>query len=554
MSNLSTTVTVKAEEKGLTEISKHTETIVKNFESARVGVGKLTAGFSLAQAAIGSVLGAIDRIIGAFDGLNEAVADIGLSLDADIYEALQRIGDAQRDGEAERRRNTARIMADNEEIAKSAEKVKTAWSDATTQLWIYGLSLLDSESSSRKAMDTLTRGMIGISNNMSGINLLLGHRNELESEGARLTGETEQAVDGVTNSAKKYLDVMTQLVDINGQVVKTVTRQELAVINMVDKVEDRYRRFHKGQETIEQQQLEQLRRRQNEVQGFIDSESKDTNAIKEAQLEIVAINMARAAVMDTIADKAKKQREADEKEANKLREQNSKEAQKRFEESRRIDDQLKEKEIARIKDDEARIEAHWDWQNEFLDRQYEEGKLNYEQYQRSLAIIDDDRQVAIAEVYKERADMEKHNSDQRLKQEEEAAKKILDQQIELNKALNDATSATLGIVNQDMQRIYDSFDQLIAALQTMKLISGTGGIWGIGGGIGGGMIPGVSSYGAPIVGSMSITVPGGGNASMIRESVALGVKDGLNAAMKTTLANETRHGGLLNPSMSVQRI
>ncbi|PTC04336.1 hypothetical protein C9980_12830 [Vibrio mediterranei] len=122
---------------------------------------------------------------------------------------------------------------------------------------------------------------------------------------------------------------------------------------------------------------------------------------------------------------------------------------------------------------------------------------------------------------------------------EEANQKFIKVAEKVAREMSNATNSALSLLNNGIEDLYDSLDFLTRALQAIDGFSffGTGGgIWGIGGGIGGGSIPTFN----------------GGN-----QRTATQAQEGVNAALSGIVQNRwlwRESMGDSNSKQSTQRI
>ena len=131
------------------------------------------------------------------------------------------------------------------------------------------------------------------------------------------------------------------------------------------------------------------------------------------------------------------------------------------------------------------------------------------------------------------------------------AQRISDQAI---RETGEAAHSVLNYINEDLANLYSAIDDVIRLLQTLEMIQGAGGIFGMFGGVGGFSSGGVSSFGGVSVGSVSVTVQGNTDTVGMKNAAQEGVYGALNGIVKDTLAKESNYGGLLNPSSGVHRM
>lgn len=159
------------------------------------------------------------------------------------------------------------------------------------------------------------------------------------------------------------------------------------------------------------------------------------------------------------------------------------------------------------------------------------GEINLEQYGALVAAAWTKRNDDINAINKKA-------NDEAIKQAEETAK-----------GMADATSSALSIIDDDIAHLFDSLNSLSGVLQNLGWLSGSGGMFGIGGGFSGGAM---SSYGGVNVGSLSVTVNGG--TERTAQNAQEGVNNALAGIVREQMAQERRYGGLFNPKQSVQTI
>ncbi|CDU05796.1 hypothetical protein VCR14J2_390389 [Vibrio coralliirubri] len=166
---------------------------------------------------------------------------------------------------------------------------------------------------------------------------------------------------------------------------------------------------------------------------------------------------------------------------------------------------------------------------------YEQGLIDEEAYKMALTEIEVTYQNGLADI-REQANAEAVK----------VAKKAAED-------MSSATSSALSILDDDLANLFDSINSLVSVLQTLKMVDGAGGIFGLAGGIGGSG-GGLSSFGGISVGTVSVSVQGNTDTVGMKNSAQEGVYGALNGIVKDTLAKESKYGGIFNPSSGTHRM
>ena len=134
-----------------------------------------------------------------------------------------------------------------------------------------------------------------------------------------------------------------------------------------------------------------------------------------------------------------------------------------------------------------------------------------------------------------------------------ANEKVLREITKNAREMGSATSSMLSILDDDIANLFDSLNSLVSVMQNIGAISGGGGFWGMMGGIGT-AAGGASTYNGGVnVGSLSVTVNGGGG-SKTAASAQEGVQAALSGFVKNQMTKEMQYGGVLNPSTGVSKV
>ncbi|WP_196368973.1 hypothetical protein, partial [Vibrio harveyi] len=195
-----------------------------------------------------------------------------------------------------------------------------------------------------------------------------------------------------------------------------------------------------------------------------------------------------------------------------------------------IQDEIRMMEIQNM-NAEAALQARWEMERDAIIRRYEAEELSADQMNMM--------RIELAKQYQSEA----------LSLQERANQDALRETEKTTREMSNATSTALSLLDDDLASVYDSINSLVAIVQSLGWLTGSGGIMGIGGGFSSG---GMSSYGGVNVGSLSVTVNGG--TERTAQHAQEGVNSALSGIVREQMAQEQRYGGLLNPKQSVQRI
>lgn len=195
-----------------------------------------------------------------------------------------------------------------------------------------------------------------------------------------------------------------------------------------------------------------------------------------------------------------------------------------------IQDEIRMMEIQNM-NAEAALQARWEMERDAIIRRYEAEEISADQMNMM--------RIELAKQYQSDA----------LALQEKANQDALRETEKTTREMSNATSAALGLLDDDLASVYDSINSLVAVVQSLGWLTGSGGIMGIGGGFSAG---GMSSYGGVNVGSLSVTVNGG--TERTAQHAQEGVNNALSGIVREQMAQEQRYGGLLNPKQSIQRI
>lgn len=195
-----------------------------------------------------------------------------------------------------------------------------------------------------------------------------------------------------------------------------------------------------------------------------------------------------------------------------------------------IQDEIRMMEIQNM-NAEAALQARWEMERDAITRRYEAEELSADQMNMM--------RIELAKRYQAEAlALQERGNQDALRETEKTVREM-----------SNATSTALGLLDDDLASVYDSINSLVAVVQSLGWLTGSGGIMGIGGGFSAG---GMSSYGGVNVGSLSVTVNGG--TERTAQHAQEGVNNALSGIVREQMAQEQRYGGLLNPKQSVQRI
>ncbi|CAH6958951.1 conserved hypothetical protein [Vibrio chagasii] len=192
--------------------------------------------------------------------------------------------------------------------------------------------------------------------------------------------------------------------------------------------------------------------------------------------------------------------------------------------------------IASNMSERDRIDAQWVMFEEDLQRRIEAEEITYEQASELRKQKAIEQNAAIIDI------------------NERASEAVLRDVKKNANEMSNATSSALSILDSDLASLFDSLDSLVGVFQNLGWLSGGGGFWGLGGGIGGAGMGGVSSFGGVSVGSVSVTVQGNTDAVGMKNAAQEGVYGALNGIVKDTLAKESKYGGIFNPSSGTHRM
>lgn len=195
-----------------------------------------------------------------------------------------------------------------------------------------------------------------------------------------------------------------------------------------------------------------------------------------------------------------------------------------------IQDEIRMMEIQNM-NAEAALQARWEMERDAITRRYEA------------------EEISAVQMNMMRIELAKRYQSEALSLQERANQDALRETEKTTREMSNATSTALGLLDDDLASVYDSINSLVAVVQSLGWLTGSGGIMGIGGGFSSG---GMSSYGGVNVGSLSVTVNGG--TERTAQHAQEGVNSALSGIVREQMAQERRYGGILNPKQSIQRI
>jgi hypothetical protein len=181
---------------------------------------------------------------------------------------------------------------------------------------------------------------------------------------------------------------------------------------------------------------------------------------------------------------------------------------------------------------------------------YQRQYKNDEAYIQAVALIREEEARAqterVTKVFKEQEALRERDSKER---EADNRKRAADAQRMANEAKSLAqevsgnVSNIFGAIDDDLARLYDGLDSLVALLQTLNLIGGSGGFFGLGSGVGFGA---TNTYNGGSIGSVNVTVQGGSSGAATADSIMESLIPQITQITRGEIINQKRPGGSLS--------
>ncbi len=514
MSNVTTTAKIAVDSSDLDKANNSAKSLSETISSKiPAGAKKMGAGFAAASAAAYAIYAALETVDDAVRSAAESADDFTEAMDNASRTRLLKVAadvGVVDDELARLQARQAAAMADvsdwfNEMVVRAA-RIKTSLVES-----IFGTPREVSEIQAE--LDEVNASIeAGFKNRIQLGGALDKQRRLTEELNKAQAAEAEFNVSQTKHQMRLEEDRARQLRRYNRDNIQAIREEGEARINAIeqeikqDPTPERIARMRYEQETIRQ---------------VTEARVKDAERINAAE---------------------QKRIEATEAAEKKAYEAQKKRDDERYNREKERAQQQVEDLLARQEGEEAVINLSYQRQLESYKKMLEEKKINQDDF--------DKVQIALEE------------------EKTEKLKALNDGLVDgIKTGYEDASSAAsqfLGLIDKDMQRLFDSGLELIKLLSSLG--GGSGGnsffsalsslgsaVGGVGGGSGVSRTANTFNSGVS-VGTLAVTVNGGSTSANVAGDARRGVNDALQAMMKQQMANETKFGGILNPSSGVTKV